>query len=47
MKSRKAGSLSPVKLGIILVLLLCAALGACAQTQVRGQYDVAIGGAHH
>ena len=36
-----------VKLGIIFVLLLCVALGACAQTQVRGQYDVAIGGVHH
>lgn len=31
-------------LGIAAVLLLCAALGGCVQTQVRGQYDVVIGG---
>ena len=44
---RKAGRISPVRLGIAAaLLLLCAALGACAQTQVRGQYDVAIGGTH-
>ena len=47
MKKRDGKKRLCVKSGIILVALLCAVLGACAQTQVRGQYDVAIGGVHH
>ena len=47
MEKREKRSIVSVRLGLALVLLLlCAALGACAQTQVRGQYDVAIGGVH-
>ena len=32
------------KLAVLLVLLtLCAAVGACAVTQVRGEYVIAVG----
>ncbi|MDR2488421.1 MAG: hypothetical protein LBD42_02855 [Desulfovibrio sp.] len=38
---------SGVWLRVFCVLLLCVGLSACARTQVRGQYDVAVGGVRH
>ena len=51
MKSTRGKKRRIAKTGLILaLLLLCAALGACAttdsQVQVRGQYDVVIGTVH-
>ena len=45
--NREKFSLPRVLLVIGTLLLLCGALGACTQTQVRGQYDLVIGGTHH
>ena len=46
---KKNGTHRPIaQLTLFLVLLaLCAGLGACATTQVRGQYDIAIGTARY
>lgn len=46
-KDAKKNRLS-VKLVMVLVLLaLCAVLGACTTTQVHGQYDVVVGTARY
>ena len=51
MKGTRGKKRPTAKAGLILALvLLCAAVGACAttdsQVQVRGQYDVVIGTVH-